>query len=814
MLRNGITLFFFFLCIVVKSQDLKGKIIDEGNKQSIPFAVITIDNSNNGTTADLDGSFQLSLSGSEKLLTVHIIGYQKKNILLSEHDLKQKLIVKLKPEDIRLLEVIVSPKEDPANEIIRNVIKNKSRHDIRNLPYYWCNTYAKTYFTLSNKEGEEDFYEKDSIKYKKAKKLLSKQYLLFMESVTEKKYQYKNISQEKVLSSRISGFKSAPFASFASQLQSFSFYNDNIELLGQKFVNPLMEGTFKRYNFSITDTVLKGNDTIILIKYAPKKNAKFPGMKGFLYINKFDYAIQNVMAEPAEIKADGTGIIIQQLYEKLGDQWFPKQSNTEILFYGAKLALEENDKSSSSIMKAVSRLYVNEVKLDSNVKIKQRNIETLNAKDFDQKNETFWVKYRNDTLDEKELSTYRIIDSLGKEANLDQKLTWFKSLITGKFPLGYINIDLNRLLRANDYEGFRAGIGLSTSDKLTPWFNTGAYIGYGTTDKAFKYGAYTRINLNGEQSTWVQVEGANEVVETAGTFFLNESNSAFSTENIRNLMVNKMDKIRFGKASINFSLAGRIKASAYLMVQQRESPSGFFIVNDGYWKEERNHFTVNETGLQFRYWPGEKFTESMGQLVSNGSKWPVIYLNISKGLTNTLDVYRGEFDFTKIDLRIDQQWNFKVKGFLSWQIQAGKVIGDVPYSFLYNNKSSRSSNYFVTAEKSFETMYLNEFISSQYCAVFIAINSGRLFKNNNFSNPELELVHNFGIGSLKNRERLTLIELNDISKGFSEAGVRIKNIYKSGVSSFGAALYYRYGNYTHPVSEKNLVAKAVLGFTF
>lgn len=796
-------------------QKLTGKIIDLDNRQPVSFAIVAIDNSTKGTTADLDGNFTLDLTGGEKNITIHIVGYNKQSFAISELDFSKTNILKLKASDIRLLEVVVTPKENPAHEIIRNVIKNKSKHDIRNLPYYWCNTYAKTYFTLSSNEGDENFYEKDTAQFRKTKKLLQKQYLFFMESVTEKKYLYKNISQEKVLSSRVSGFKAAPFGAFASQLQSFSFYNDNIELLGYKYVNPLMEGTFKRYNFEITDTVTKGKDTTILIKFAPKKNSNFTALKGVLYIHTPDYAISTVMAEPALVKSDGTGVKIQQFYEQTDTiHWFPVQANTEILFYGAKINPDDSIKNFTSIMKGVSRLYVNQVKLDSAVKIKNRNITTLNEKGFDKKDEDFWNRFRKDSLSEKELKTYNVVDSIGKELKFDKKLKWFTALSTGKFQIGYLNLELKYLLRANEYEGFRPGIGFSTSDKLSSWASVGSYAGYGITDKQWKYGAFGRINFNRRQSNFLLMEAASEVTETAGTFFLQENNSFLSTENIRELLVSKMDKINFGKVSLNFSILNRVKTSAYLITQQRESPYGYYTDLNNTNFSEVNKFTVNETGIQFKYWPGEKFTESMGQLVSMGSKWPVFFLNIGKGLTTTIDTYKGQFDYTRIDLRIDHQWNFKIKGFLACQIQAGKVTGDVPYSFLYNNKSSRSGNYYISAEKTFETMYLNEFVSSEYAALFVAINSGRLFRNNKYSNPEFELVNNIGIGKVKHPERITLLELNDISKGFTETGLRVKNLYKSGISSFGIGVYYRYGNYTHPVPEKNIVAKFVLGFSF
>jgi len=808
-------LVLILICSPVFSQLVKGKIIDLDNGQPVSFAVIGIDNSNRGTTADLDGNFILQLDGSESSITIQVIGYNKKAVQVSELNSGKINIIKLKASDIKLLEVVVTPKENPAIPIIRQVIINKPKYDIGNLKYYWCTTYGKTYFTLSGRNGEEDFYQKDTVVYRKTKKLLDKQYLFFMESVTEKKYKYKNINQEKVLSSRVSGFKSAPFGAFASQLQSFTFYSENIELLGYKYVSPLISGTFKRYNFEIKDTVLSGPDTTILITFSPKKNAKFNAMKGVLYIHKGDYVLQNVIAEPAEVKSDGTGVKVQQLYEKIDSvHWFPKQSNTEILFYGLSVSPDDSAKVKDNIMKGVSRLYVKEVKLDSAIKIRNKSITTLNDKNFDKQDEAFWNQYRADSLNKKELNTYHVIDSVGKDAKLDQKLKWFGALSSGKWRLGYFDLDLKHLIRLNEYEGFRAGLGISTSDKLSRWLSVGGYAGYGTSDRAWKYGGNARINFNTRQSVFLLGEAASEVVESAGTSFLVENKSFLSTENLRNLLVSKMDKISYGKVSLNATIFNVLKTSVYFQVQERESQYGLFTTMENFVYKEQKKFTINEAGIQFKLWPGEKFTETMGQLVSMGSKWPVFFANISRGLNNTVDVYTGDLEYSRFDFRMDHQLNFRIKGFIAYQIQAGKVIGNVPYFLQYNNKGSRSDSYYISVDRTFETMYLNEFISTQYAAVFIAINSGKVFKNNKYCNPEFELVHNYGIGTLDNREKLTNIELNDISKGYSEVGIRIKSLYKSGISAIGAGVFYRYGNYAYESQVKNVTAKLVIGFSF
>ncbi|MBL7916803.1 MAG: carboxypeptidase-like regulatory domain-containing protein, partial [Bacteroidia bacterium] len=124
-------LFFVLIFFKLNSQTIKGKITDETNNSAVPFAFVGIENNHKGTTADIDGNFQLKVDSSIKQLTVFITGYNKKTIVLADFDLSKPINIKLKPSDFLLNEVVVTPKENPAHELIRRLIKNKKNLDPR-----------------------------------------------------------------------------------------------------------------------------------------------------------------------------------------------------------------------------------------------------------------------------------------------------------------------------------------------------------------------------------------------------------------------------------------------------------------------------------------------------------------------------------------------------------------------------------------------------------------------------------------------------------------------------------------------------------
>jgi hypothetical protein len=284
---------------------LKGKVVDAKTKESLPFAIIQLSGTTNGTSADIDGNFSLEVNELQKSITVSLVGYEKETLLISDVKNVSSIVIKLNPKNINLMEVEVKASENPANKLINEVIKRKPLFDISNLKNYICETYSKTYFTTCNKEGDEITSPKDTF--------LNKQYLFLMEDVTEKKYQYKNNTQEKVIASRTSGLKKHSFGNFASQLQSFTFYDDKIKVLDIQYINPLTGGTHQRYWFTIKDTLIQHADTTIIIRFAPKKTLKVNGLEGLLYINKAEFVLTNVIAKPFNAGETDSEIKIQQL---------------------------------------------------------------------------------------------------------------------------------------------------------------------------------------------------------------------------------------------------------------------------------------------------------------------------------------------------------------------------------------------------------------------------------------------------------------------------------------------------------------------
>jgi hypothetical protein len=93
---------------------------------------------------------------------------------------------------------------------------------------------------------------------------------------------------------------------------------------------------------------------------------------------------------------------------------------------------------------------------------------------------------RVEKLSPAEISSYRFLDSLVAQTNLRRLKPLFDtpSLISGRIPMGAINLVLRPFLLYHAGEGWRPQIGVETSDRVSSWVRLRVWGGYGTKRQA------------------------------------------------------------------------------------------------------------------------------------------------------------------------------------------------------------------------------------------------------------------------------------------------------------------------------------------
>lgn len=773
---------------------LQGNVYDAESKEVLPFVNITVNNEKWGTTTDIDGFFTLKHTAAITQLNCSYIGYEKQQL---NTEGKNTLNIYLKKSVTMLAEVEIRPGENPANRIVRNTVKNRDKHNPKNLPSYKFKSYNNFKFYTDYPHTHKYNNRTDS--------LLKNTYLFISESVTEKMYVYPDKEKEIVIANKVSGFKNPSFSFFVSDLQPFGLYEDYLDILQKKYLNPIAKGTLSKYEFTLKDTLYDKSDTIFVIYFEPLKDKNFEGLKGHLYIQATDYVVQNLIAEPYPLGKDDLvqNVRIQHRYIKTTDNvWFPEQLNINYVFKNK--TLEER----GGKLKGEMRTYLKEILINPDLEKKRFNDLMVEIdKQANAAADSIWKKYKINEDVEKELRSYRAIDSISREANLETKMKAMEALVSGQIPIRFVNLDINKLMNLNKYEGYRLNLALITNQKVSKHFHVGGYVGYGFKDKAIKYGAVGKLHLNKRYKSYVEVNYAQDVYEAAGIkapFFV--KTGLIGNGKIREYFVRYMDSTRMYRVSAGSRFLQHFEGKlSYTNVFK--NPTYIYVYSNN---PAQREFQLADVEISLRFAYEEKFIQSFNQLISVGTKYPIVQLSYAMGNKQT----GSTFDYSKWHLTADYNRIFRNMGKSIFQINAGQVIGDLPYFGYVNGKGSYDKRYYLYSGNSFETMGLNEFLSDKYVYLFYRHSFGHLLFSTEKFKPVIVLVYNAGWGTLAKPYLHNGISFRTMEKGYQEAGLQINNLIKSPFSGVGLAVFYRMGAYQHLKTTDNLIFKMTLSTTF
>ncbi|MCF8369160.1 MAG: DUF5686 and carboxypeptidase regulatory-like domain-containing protein [Bacteroidales bacterium] len=813
-------LFLLYFFGISQENHISGRVIDADSRTSLPFVNILINEGNRGGTTDIDGKFSLATDEPIKSLSISYIGYAPQ-VYLVDPKVKNH-IIKLKSVEYELPEFVVYPTENPAHRIIKNAIANRDKNDPEKLPAFAYTSYDKMIFTLElDSLPMMDTLELDSSD--EMREFLDKHHLFMMESVSERKFRAPDHNQEKVIATKVSGMQDPIFVFLLSQWQPTTFYNDRLELMGKNFVNPISPGSTRKYFFLLQDTLYYGEtDTVFIISFRPGLNSNFEGLKGRISINTNNWAIQNVIAEPA-VERMGISFRIQQLYERIEEnRWFPTQLNTEFIttatitdssiYLGIGDMPDSIPESLTKIPFGIGKSYIRNINLDTTFKRREfGNVEVEVDPNAGYRNENFWLGYRVDSLTEKELNTYLYIDSLGKAENFDRIARNFESLMTGKIPWGYFDLDMHRFLRYNSYESFAPGIGIHTNERLSQVFNIGGFARYGFKDKKLKYGGDFTLNIYNNWDLAWKVKYMKDVMETSGVEFWDRDYRLNNIDNFRDFHVQRMEEVELLNTSIGFRTFKYMNVNLGLSKSMKSNTNDYYFSQDV--KNEKdlsNHFEFTEVSIGLRYAYGEKFIQNMRKKISLGTKYPVLWFQYTRGIEGFLD---GEFNYNRYDIKINKSFYTNYIGKTSIRILGGYVDANIPYTNLYNGNAS-FRQFTLYAPNSFGTMRMNEFLSNKYVALYFQHDFEKLLLQGKVFKPEFGIATHIAFGWLDFNDSHSGIDYKTMEKGYYESGLLINNLLNIQIYSLGIGAFYRYGPYTFKNGWNNVGAKLTLKFAF
>jgi len=782
---------------------LSGRVTDARTREPLAFVNILLNDGPGGTVSDIDGKFSLQTPRPIIKLRFSYIGYETMNI--SGSRLTDGLQVKMKKTEVELAAVSIVPGENPALRIIRNAMQQRDKNNYENLPSFNYSAYEKTIFTIdADSLLYTDTLRLDSSE-RALRRFLETRDFFMIENHLERSFKQPGQNLQKIKATKVSGFKDPVFIFLLSRLQSSSFYEDIIRIGDRNYINPLARGSLNRYFFQIEDTLVHGPDTTFSVFYRPWKGTRFDGLEGILNISTKGWGIESVTAKPHEEPKD-LGIRVQQLYTSDSNGiWFPKQLNTDLSFKTATVTTGQGQRKFTII--ANGRTYIRDVSIGPAIPSRQFghveiDVDPLAA----QRDENYWGMVRIDPLSTREAETYRFIDSLGRKQKFDRLAYVIDAAINGKIPLGRLSLDLNKLLKYNSHEGFVAGLGLETNDRISRFWQTGGFWGYGFGDKTAKYGGFFSLNFSRQHDLKLRYAYHFDKTESGSTAFPGQKKSLSDPASYRELLVNRMDLVQGHRLTLSFRTLRYV--DVYLELTDHLKTPAYNYTFKGSGNAPLNKFSFTELSLALRWAWKEKFLQTARSRIPLSTPYPVVWLKYTRGTDALL---RGKFDYHRLDFDLNWAVFTPFVGKTSIRLNAGITTGDIPAPNLYNARAA-FGRFTLYAPGSFSVMRLNEFYTDRYVALFAAHNFQNLLYKGRRFRPEPEIFAQAILGRLSQPALHQGIVMQAPEKGYFEAGINLNRLLGMGFYHLGIGTAYRFGPYHLPKTADNLTVMITLNW--
>jgi hypothetical protein len=326
----------FQFCFAQQYQ-ISGKITDPTGEM-VPFASIYVKNTSKGVSANVDGSYKLTVDKGMVTLVYKAIGYKTKEreILVNGNVIANQ---ELETESYTLKNVTIRPNaEDPAYEIIRQAIKNRKKY-LTEVDGYSSHVYIKGLQKLVG--APKKFFGRDIQKTLDLD--TNRRGIIYLsESTSNFNFKMPNKIREEMVSSKVSGKNNSFSWNKASDL-AINFY-DNLVLEGtglsaRSFVSPIAEKALFYYSYKLLGTAEENGVTINKIEVTPRRKND-PAFRGIVYIADDTWRLMDInlyLTKDAGINLLDT-LNIEQHFIKVDKVYMP--ATTKFEFNGKVLGFQ------------------------------------------------------------------------------------------------------------------------------------------------------------------------------------------------------------------------------------------------------------------------------------------------------------------------------------------------------------------------------------------------------------------------------------------------------------------------------------------
>ncbi len=473
---NFILIFFLMFNVTTYSQlfSIKGIVKDKLTDEKLSYANVRVSGTATGTAANSEGEFELKLSPGVYTLVISYIGYKSDTIKINLTEHKNFKIL-LEPVSIKLSEVTVVPKINPANILIEKAIKLKKERE-QKLNSCIFNAYTKVLIkttkdiTSSDRSIGISLGEKDTGNLKITG---------IIENESRGYFKKPNYYKEEIIARKQAANLPSSINILTGGRLIQNFNSSDIRFYNRQLLSPLSDDALEFYYYLIKDTLAIDNHKVYKIYFEPIDSSN-PGFYGDIYLIdslysplKIDVYLNNA--------ANST-----RLFDKVNIlQQFSTFDNEITMPIDYRLFVEGNLFGLIKFGFEINSIYYN---YQFNTEIDDKIFDKAIIKvlsDADKKDSSYWKSIQTIPNTPEEIAAYKRIDSLehiprsfwDKNSFLSNRW-YFSDNYSITAPLGIYSF--------NKITGHQLNFGFYIDEELDKRFNSYFEFGYGFSDKHFK----------------------------------------------------------------------------------------------------------------------------------------------------------------------------------------------------------------------------------------------------------------------------------------------------------------------------------------
>lgn len=733
-LFQGFTLLFALLMSTItmaQSIQLKGKVVDKSTQEPIEFATIAIVGSTKATKTDEQGNFEFSVPAISLPVRVSYVGYASQQLDLTLN--KSFWTIELSAEN-EIAEVVIkrpklkySNKNNPAVELIRQVIAHRDQNRLTGQDYVEFEQYEKISLGLSNLSakfvGRKAFKNYQFLFQKEADSTSTYALPAYMEEKVSKVY-FKNKpekTKQYIVAEQKAEFDpkfidNEGLATYFNKLyDKVDIYDNNITLLTNQFLSPIAHSAPTFYRYYITDTIKTTVPHLIELSFFPRSKGDFL-FQGELYITLDNqYAVQGAKMKVSE---DINLNFVRDLNIELT---FDKDNINKYYLsrsaLGIDFALTGKGTGIQGNRIVYYKDYVNGIARPDSIYEGSETVkkqQSILSKDERQ----YWAGLRQTPLTKQEMAIYQNIDSLQTMPSYRRFMDVAALVLSGYKQMGPVEIGpVNTFYSYNPVEGLRLRIGGRTTEQLSTRFFSEAYAAYGFEDQKWKYFLSGTYSLNNKSvykfpQHYIRASYQHDTkIPGQNLEFIQEDNILLSFKRGENksYLYNDIYKLEY-KAEFqnNFSInAG--------LTKWRQSPAGvirYQVIPAFGAQRIINELNTTEVNIGFRWAPKEQFYQGKLYRTPIYNQYPIFTFNYTAGMKGILD---GEYNYHNLSAGIFKRVYLSQFGYADVNLDGTYILGNnIPYPLLTLHRANQTYAYQL---QSYNLMNFMEFVSDQHASL-------------------------------------------------------------------------------------------------